>query len=419
MSRIGRPVTNVLMACGIDEGVGGVQVVFRDLIHWLEKSGRHVHLVYPAPLPGIGAVERVNQWGRLAFYCPMPTIVRNSAFVSVAVFFAYLPIVLFHLARMMRRDRIDVVNCHYLDPCFLHLVIAGRLLRVPVVLSVHGADIEEYREMDWLHRLVYRLIMRGADSIVACSEALARQSVELFPGLRRKVTYVHNGLDLAHYQAVPERRAFPRPFVLCVSRHVRKKGVDTLLQAFAMVVREIPELSLVLIGGGPLIEENKRLARKLEIERHVVFMGAVAHAEVSAFFAACATYVLPSRAEPFGLVLLEAAYYRRAIVCTRVGGVREIITNGVNGVLVDPDDPVDLAAQILAVLRNPELAARLGQQAYETLMTRFLWKQRVLDYIAVFEGRRGPLWSDAPPEPGSILPVADTGVDRNIVSSGG
>ncbi len=154
-----------------------------------------------------------------------------------------------------------------------------------------------------------------------------------------------------------------------------------------MIRRECPTLTLVLVGDGPLFDEHKALARTLGIESQVVFVGSVAHAEVSAFFEACSLFVLPSRAEPFGVVLLEAAYHKKGIVCTRVGGVPEIITNGVNGVLVEPDDPAAMAAQIVALLRNPELAERLGLQAYATLMTRFLWKDRIHDYIAIYEGR--------------------------------
>jgi glycosyltransferase involved in cell wall biosynthesis len=111
----------------------------------------------------------------------------------------------------------------------------------------------------------------------------------------------------------------------------------------------------------------------------------VAHGEVSAFFEACSLFVLPSRAEPFGLVLLEAAYHKKGIVCTRVGGVPEIITNGVNGVLVEPNDPSAMAAQIRALLHDPALAERLGVEAYKTFIARFLWKDRIHDYIAIYE----------------------------------
>ena len=264
-------VTNVLLTCPLDSGVGGVQVVLRDLVEALEQTGRHVHFLYGAPFPSVRLVEATNGSGRSAFYCPMPGVVRNSALLSLPVFLAYLPITLFHLARLMHRKKIDVVNCHYLDAYFIHLVIAARLLRVPVVVSVHGAEVDGYAVSSSASRFVYRLIMRGADRIVACSEALARQTIEVFPDVRLKVTYVHNGLNLSHYAEPSQTRLLPRPFLLCVCRHVRKKGVDTLLHAFELIRRECPTLTLVLVGDGPLFAEHKALARTLGIEqsRHV------------------------------------------------------------------------------------------------------------------------------------------------------
>ena len=397
MSTGPKRVTNVLLTCPLDTGVGGVQVVLRDLVHALEQNGRQVHFVYGAPFANLRLVEATSGLGRRASYCPMPTVVGNSALLSLPVFLLYLPITLFHLTRLMRRKQIDVVNCHFLGEYFLHLVIAARLLRVPVVVSVHGAEIDGYAEASPVSRFVFRLIMRGADRIVGCSEALARQTSEAFPDLRSKITYVHNGLDLSHYEATSQAHEFPRPFLLCACRHVRKKGVDTLLRAFELIRHECPALTLVLLGDGPLFEEHKALARTLGIETRVLFVGSVAHAEVSAFFEACELFVLPSRAEPFGVVLLEAAYHKKGIVCTRVGGVPEIITNGVNGVLVEPDDPAGMAAQILALLRNPESAERLGAQAHATLMTRFLWKDRIHDYIEIYEGSAQPSPVDVDP----------------------
>jgi len=386
MSTASRRVTNILLSSALDQGVGGIQVMLRDLVNGLEHNGRRVSFVYNAPLRRVRMLETVNDRGLQAFYVPMPAIVRNSVWLSIAVFLAYFPMTFFQLARLIHRQKIDVINGHYLDPYFIHLVIAARLLRRPAIVSVHGADIDAYAQSGWADRLVYRLIMRGAHRIVACSEALARRTIEVFPDARPKVTYVHNGVDLARYTDAPGTCALPRPFLLCVCRQVRKKGVDTLLRAFALARHDLPEMSLVLVGGGPLLEEHRALARTLRIEQQVVFSGDMAHADVMPLFAACTLFVLPSRDEPFGIVLLEAAYYRKGIVCTRVGGVPEIIVDGCNGVLVEPDDPAGMAAQIVALVRDPESARLFGARAHETLVKRFLWKDRIHDYIAIYEG---------------------------------
>jgi glycogen synthase len=383
-----RCVRNVLMTCQGDEGLGGLQVVFRELVRQLEENGRRVHLLYPAPLPGLRLVEKVNSWGRRAYYCAMPAFIRKSAILTVLLFLAYLPVVFLHLRRLIRRHKIDVINCHYLTPYFIHLVITARLLRVPVVISVHGAEIDSFGTEDWMYKALLRAIMCGANRIVACSRALAKQTSDTFPDMQGKISWVHNALTCAR----PEGTHSPsvsQPFILCVCRHVYKKGVDTLLRAFALICDDAPGVSLVLVGDGPLFAEHKLLAAKLQIGDRVVFMGEVAHADVMSFFSKCAVYVLPSRAEPFGLVLLEAASYKKPIVCTSVGGVPEIITHGVNGLMCAPDDPAGMAAAVLSVLQSPNLARRLGCAAYETLLARFLWKDRVQDYIAIFEGATG------------------------------
>jgi glycosyltransferase involved in cell wall biosynthesis len=121
-----------------------------------------------------------------------------------------------------------------------------------------------------------------------------------------------------------------------------------------------------------------------------MFLGDRSREEVLPFFSSCALFVLPSRAEPFGLVLLEAAYYKRPIVCTAVGGVPEIITDNVSGFVVPPNDPGTMAAKMAMLLGDPCLAARFGARAHETLLARFRWEDRVRDYLAVYEGDENP-----------------------------
>jgi glycosyltransferase involved in cell wall biosynthesis len=386
MSKETPRAANILLSCVLGDSVGGVQVVFRDLVHWLESNSRQVFLVYPSALSQFRLAERPNSWGRPSFYCPMPGFVGNSPLLSLLVFALYFPISTFHLVRLIRRKRVDAINCHFLAPYLIHLVVAARLVGVPVILSLHGAEVDYYTaDADWWHRILFRAIVRSARRIVTCSAALARQTEEAFPDAADKVTFVHNGVDLSSFVNSGSGSPLPESFVLCVARHVSKKGLDVLLRAFVDVVRDFPQISLVFVGSGPLLEEHKALAAQLGIERQVAFKGDVPHDEIAIFFERCKLFVLPSRAEPFGIVLLEAAYYRKGIVCTRVGGIPEIIDDGVSGLIVDPDCPSCIAASVLRLLHNPDLASRFGLEAYHTLMARFLWRDRVHDYISIFE----------------------------------
>ena len=383
------------MTCSGDVGTGGVQQVFRALIRALEREQRNVVLVYQAGLPQLGLTRLQNSWGRDAFFCAMPTLVRNSVVLGFLIGLVYLPISLFHLTRLIRRHKIDVINCHYLAEYFLHLVIAGRLLRVPVVVSVHGADVDRYAKAGRAQRLLLRLVVRGAHRIVGCSQAMARQTAEVFPAAARKTTYVHNGLDLEQFAPMAAAPPISTPFVLCVCRQVEKKGVDTLIAAFALLMREFPELTLVIVGDGPTLKRDFALARSLGLQNRVQFTGDLAHPEVRRYIAACSVLAVPSRAEPFGLVVLEGAYYRKAMVCTRVGGIPEIVTDKSSALLVDSDDHQAMAWSLGTLLRDPALAARLGAEAHRVLLDRFRWEDRVKDYIRLFEHAAGPLSGEA------------------------
>jgi glycosyltransferase involved in cell wall biosynthesis len=382
---------DILMTCSLAGGAGGVQLVFQDLIRWFERSGRHVHVIYPSPLATLRPREQPDASGRPAIYMPLPGLVRENPFVSVPLLLAFMPLAVLRVWRLLRQRRIAVVNCHFLDPYFIHLVIAARLHGARAVVSVHGADLDRYPVAGWSTRLLLRLVMKGAHDVVACSSALARQAAELFPEARGKVTFVHNAIDPERYVPLPEQiehtAGLPTPFVLCVCRHVPKKGVDTLLHAFSSMLTTLPDVTLVLVGDGPLLAEHRALAARLGIMHRVRFMGELDHARVAPLFARCALYVLPSRIEPFGIVLLEAGYYARPIVATRVGGVPEIITDQVDGLLVEPDDPPALARQMTALLRDPARGERYGRRARETVIRRFLWKDRSAAYLDVFDGR--------------------------------
>jgi glycosyltransferase involved in cell wall biosynthesis len=379
----------VLLSSSFTTGAGGVQTVLRDLARGIQQNGRPVRFVHETSLPRIHMVEAENALGYRSFGCPMPVLVKDSLFLSVPILFIYVPVALYQLIRLLRRERIAVINAHYLEPYFVYLALAGWLTQIPVVISVHGADVDVYHEQPVVRRLACYVAMRLAARIVACSNALAVETVRACPDARAKVTVIHNALGPSQHRAMTTPDPLPTPFILCVSRHVAKKGIDILLRAFVRIAADVPDASLVLVGDGPLFEQHRRLAESLGVERPILFVGSIPQIEVKSFIDACAVFVLPSRSEPFGVVILEAARSGKAIVATRVGGVPEILTDGVDALLVNPDDPDGLAAHVVRLLRSPALRDRLGDAAQRTLRTRFSWTRWIADYLDTFEANVG------------------------------
>jgi len=143
----------------------------------------------------------------------------------------------------------------------------------------------------------------------------------------------------------------------------RCKGLDLLLDSWAEVVAIRPEARLTLVGDGPDRAELERDAERLGLQPSVEFFGPVAPDDVSKALDDCDLLVLASRSEGLGRVILEAQARGRAVVAPAVGGIPELVESNVTGLLAQPDDPADLARQILAALANPDSTAAMGRNA--------------------------------------------------------
>jgi glycosyltransferase involved in cell wall biosynthesis len=141
---------------------------------------------------------------------------------------------------------------------------------------------------------------------------------------------------------------------------------------------------LALVGSdGGICHELRDLARQLGVSDHVVFCGEVPHSQMHAYYQSARVLCLPSREEPFGIVLLEAGAFRCPIVTTSVGGIPEILTDGVNARLVPPDDPSELAAQLEHLLDDRGECARLSGALFEHVRTRFSWEAAHHAYVRI------------------------------------
>src|SRR5262249_42703714 len=128
----------------------------------------------------------------------------------------------------------------------------------------------------------------------------------------------------------------------------------------------------------------KQLANKLQLNGKVKFLGSKNQNDIRESLRGCKLFVLPSRAEPFGIVILEALSSKKAVVATRVGGIPEIVRSGVSGILVEPDNPHALSEAIKAVLEDTALADRLASQGYEVVKQHFQWEISGAKYQSAF-----------------------------------
>lgn len=179
-------------------------------------------------------------------------------------------------------------------------------------------------------------------------------------------------------ESAPPVNQISRNSVLVVGRMMqseRYKGHDELLAAWPLVLKEAPDAQLVIVGGGDDAERLKTLARDLKIEPRVLFMGRVDDATLQAIYQKATIFAMPSRAEGFGIVYLEAMAHKLACVGSIHDAAREVIVDGETGFLVNQDNPHELASKIVLLLNDPGLRKRLGCNGFERLQRNFSFQR--------------------------------------------
>jgi glycosyltransferase involved in cell wall biosynthesis len=190
-----------------------------------------------------------------------------------------------------------------------------------------------------------------------------------------KIVRIPNGIDINKFYPRPEKRpdpAKPERDILCVARMSFPKGVDVLLHAWYRMLSEPDEWRanlkprLLIAGSGELEEQIERIARELGIEESVVFLGLTK--DVLPRLQEAWGFVLPSRWEGMPNALLEAMACEVPCISTRVSGSEDIVEDGVNGLLVEPERPVELARALRRVIEDTDFAQGLAQKGLETIM---------------------------------------------------
>ena len=277
------------------------------------------------------------------------------------------------LARLLEREQIDILHTHLIQADIIGFW-AVRLAVTPLLVSTkHNVHYYEQRER-WLRPLT-RQIERRADAVVAVSNAVAMEYSHA-----HRLEVIHNGVDCAKFAPQPLPAGGP---VVCVANFTQQKGHRVLLEAFARLAPEFPDLQLELAGDGPMFEELQARSVRLGLMRSAKFLGAMA--DVRPALTRARLVVVPSLWEGLGLALLEAMALGRPVVASAVDGIREIITTGEDGLLVPAGDVSALTEAMQQILRDRELAQRLAVAGRERVVQAFSIEQMARKLERLYE----------------------------------
>jgi lipopolysaccharide/colanic/teichoic acid biosynthesis glycosyltransferase/glycosyltransferase involved in cell wall biosynthesis len=335
---------------------GGAERLLADLVLHLDR-GRYEPAVFSLYAPAQTALE------------------RELAAAGIPVFHAgkrpgFDVRVPFRLYAALRRFRPDIVHTHRYA---LHYALPALLLwRRPRVHTVHVTP--EHDGSTWL--LPARLAYAGGVIPVAVSAEVAAGLRRLYGS--RAVRHIPNGIRVAHYRAEPGARERVRAalglrpddlVLLNVARLMPQKNHALLFTAFQGLAEKVPAAALLLAGTGELEAKLRATAERLGIAGRVRFLGV--RTDVPDLLAACDAFVLSSSWEGNPLSLMEAMAAGRAVIATRVGGVPELVRDGVTGRLVPPGDEAALRQAMQELAADGALRDRLGQAAAAEATARF------------------------------------------------
>jgi phosphatidylinositol alpha-1,6-mannosyltransferase len=319
-----------------------------------------------------------------------------------------------HVAKQVLHHKPDAILNFLWLPCGLasHLGrVAAPFGLVPYFVFVHGVEVmESSRNLRKQIRKnlspIKRHVLRNAAGVFAVSE-FTRQLVIKECGVHPdKVEVVHNGIDLSKFSPSPPAADLVAKFdlagkrtLLTVSRLQDYKGLDRAIAALRFVVPKFPDVRYLICGEGEDRPRLEAIAQYYQVEKNVIFTGAVPFERLKDYFNLCECFVLLSRldeskpnVEGFGIVFLEAAACGKPTIGGHSGGIPDAIEENETGWLVDPTDDRAIANAMLEVLQSPDKAARYGKQGLARAKN-FTWNhvaEKVWNRIEQNVRNRGP-----------------------------
>ena len=252
----------------------------------------------------------------------------------------------------------------------------------PLVVSVWGSDIVTLPKSFYYRYLVKRVLSK-ADIITATSKSLSKTTIKLAPSVVDKMKIIPFGVKIPKENIdFPNENETSAIYI----KHLHSiYGPDILIKATAIVIKKFREFRLTMCGTGPLENELKQLIKTYKLENNIKMIGQVENSSIYDLLEKHHFMVMPSLEEGFGVAAVESFACSRPVVATNVGGIPEIVTDGKNGYLINPNDVQKLADAMIKMISDKNKMIQMGRNGYQVAKQRFDWEKSVDQMIEVYE----------------------------------
>jgi glycosyltransferase involved in cell wall biosynthesis len=368
---------------------GAIETYVWNISKFLSQMGVEVHII------SVGNSEKTTVVNKNLYVHTYRLPHINVLKIPRVTIYKNVPFLVIKLSEMLSRverryGSIDVVHSHYPSTALASLmwrkIFGGKAL---FVLTVHG---------EYSGNIFDRFIFSNYDVICAVSNYIKQQIIRKFHVDPTRIKVLHNAVDTNFFKFDEVRAKMFReklgiqnePLLLYVGRIVPEKGLDKLIKAMPLILSKFPTAKLLIIGPkGDFSGERSQyfsyishMIKSLKIENSVIYLGSLPSHELVGAYSAADVCIVPSIwNEPFGLVVLEAMACSKPVVAFNVGGIPEIISNGVDGFLVPRGDVKELASKILFLLEHPEIRIEMGRNARKKVEREFSYKRLAVSLL--------------------------------------
>jgi L-malate glycosyltransferase len=271
------------------------------------------------------------------------------------------------IKKLLRTFKPDIFHAHFVSSYGLIGALADFH---PFYVSVWGTDIFQFPKKNAFNRKMIEFTLNRADRICSTSHVMGKETNKY---TNKEVSITPFGVDLNVFKPLTK---VDKPVIQVgiVKALSDKYGIGTLIKAFKIVHEENPNIELVIVGGGPQLDDYKRLSENLDIADKVKFIGRIPNTEVPKFINQMDVFTVPSRdQESFGVAAVEAMACGVPVVVTNVGGLPEVVLEGETGFIVPKEDPEKLAAAIKRLIVDKDKRLKMGNKGMEHVQKEYDW----------------------------------------------
>ena len=275
-----------------------------------------------------------------------------------------------YFATIMHENRMELIHTHFASMGIVSRRLS-KMLGIPYTLTAHAFDIYLNPDEDKL-----RDVMENAHSVVTISE-YNKNHLQDKIGIENRIEVIRCGIDIDSFS--PHKRLMVNDGIklLTVTRLVEKKGLEYLIRAIPIVIREMPDCNLTIVGSGPLNDNLHQLVHDLKLEGHIQFKGDQSDFELMHYYENAEMFILPCIIAENGdrdgipVAIMEAMAMELPVISTMVSGIPELVEDGISGILVSQKDENAIADAIIKLHKDKKLRLEMGEKGRQIIENKY------------------------------------------------